>query len=68
MKVLDVRWFHGCGIVRVIDEYEGVKYFIKSIRPIGCETEQEDMQDIADWGSTFPNDAGDVLFGEKVAY
>ena len=67
MKILDVRWFNGCGIVRVDTALDGIRYFIKDIRPYGSETEQEDIQDIADWGSSFPKEAGDVLFGEKIA-
>ena len=65
MKILDVRWFagHACvGVVRVEDEYDGVKYYIG----VGeGHVEEADMQHIASWGSTFPNDAGDVLFGVK---
>ena len=65
MKILGVRWFNGCGIVRVDTALDGICYFIKAIKPFGGETEEEDAQDIADWGSRFPNDAGDVLFGVK---
>ena len=65
MKILDVRWFNFVGIVRVEDPYEGIKYYIKNIS--GLMTEDEDMKDIADWGSTFPKDAGDVLFGFATA-
>jgi hypothetical protein len=64
MKVLDVRWFcagHGnVGIVRVMTEYEGVRYYIG--RCDGAD-EEVDSQYIADWGSRFPIEAGDVLFG-----
>lgn len=62
MKFLDVRWFNDIGIVRVEDEYEGIKYFIKY--SVGYD-EEEDIKHIMDWGSRFPNDAGDVLFGVK---
>lgn len=66
MKILNARWFNGVGIVRVEDEYEGIKYYIKGMDGMGMtNTEQEDMEYIAAWGSTFPNDAGDVLFGVK---
>jgi hypothetical protein len=64
MNILDVRWFcagHGnVGIVRVMTEYEGVRYYIGR-----CDGEDEevDSQYIADWGSRFPIEAGDVLFG-----
>lgn len=68
MKILDVRWFCGrtnVGIVRVEDEYDRIKYYIAS--PPDANTmrssEEEDIQFIADWGSTFPKEAGDVLFG-----
>lgn len=65
MKILDVRWFCGrsnVGIVRVEDEFDGIKYYIGA-----CKGMDEDMdkQWIADWGSTFPQDAGDILFGVK---
>lgn len=64
MTILDVRWFcagHGnAGIVRVQTEYDGVKYYIGQ-----CSGHDEDFdkQHIADWGSSFPVEAGDVLFG-----
>jgi len=67
MKILDTLWFCGrtmVGIVRVETEYEGIKYYIAS--PPGeakGNNEEEDIQFIADWGSTFPRHAGDVLFG-----
>jgi hypothetical protein len=61
MKILDTRWFNRVGIVRVSDPYDGIKYYIKEID--GLNKEDEDARLIADWGSTFPNDAGDVLFG-----
>lgn len=67
MKILDTRWFCGrtsVGIVRVEDEYDGIKYYIAS--PPGeakGHNEEEDIKFIADWGSTFPVDAGNVLFG-----
>ena len=62
-KILDVMWFCGrsnVGIVRVKDEYEGIKYYIGSPRG---EDEDTDKMWIASWGSTFPRDAGDKLFG-----
>jgi hypothetical protein len=65
MKILDVYWFHGGGIVRVETDYDGIKYYINSFGPRGSSDEKTDMQHIADWGSTFPTDAGDVLFGVK---
>jgi hypothetical protein len=63
MKILDVKWFCGhsnVGIVRVDDPYEGIKYYISSCPGMN---EDADKEHIAAWGSTFPNDAGDVLFG-----
>lgn len=63
MRVLDVMWFCGrtnVGIVRVKTDYEGVKYYISSVSGLD---EKKDAEFIADWGSTFPKDAGDKLFG-----
>jgi hypothetical protein len=60
--VLGVRWFNNVGIVRVETEYEGIKYYIRE--GIGRD-ENEDVKLIAEWGSTFPTNAGDVLFGVK---
>lgn len=62
-KILDVRWSNNVGFVRVEDPYEGIKYYVSDLRR--GNTEEEDKQHIRDWGSTFPNDAGDVLFGVK---
>ena len=62
-KILDVYWFNNGGIVRVQTEDEGIKYYIRSIDSGRNESEQEDAQFIADWGNTFPTDAGEVLFG-----
>jgi hypothetical protein len=47
-------------VVRVDDPHDGIKYYI-GVAP-GLD-EQDDIQWIADWGSSFPTDAGDVLFG-----
>ena len=63
MKILDTKWFCGrtnVGIVRVEDEYDGIKYYIASVEGFD---ETVDAEFIADWGSTFPKDAGDRLFG-----
>lgn len=62
-KILDVRWFCGktnIGIVRVLTECDGIRYYVG-----GClgRDEQEDQEEIAAWGSTFDNHAGDILFG-----
>ena len=59
-NVTHVMWFNNIGIVRVDDLYDGPKYYIKTI--IGINPE-EDKQSIAEWGSTFPDDAGYALFG-----
>lgn len=69
MKIIDVRWFCGqsnVGIVKMKDEYDTIfKYYIGS--PPGLEwglNEEEDKQWLADWGSYFPTEVGDVLFGD----
>lgn len=63
MKILDTYWFNNGGVVRVQTDHDGIKYFIRSIDSGRNESEQEDAQLIADYGNTFPSDAGDVLFG-----
>ena len=68
MKILDVKWYcagHGnAGIVRVEDDFEGIKYYIGAFPgEEGNHNEQEDIQWIAEWGSSFPKAAGDMLFG-----
>ena len=56
-----VMWFNDVGIVLVELEYPPFrKYFIKHVPGFNEET---DIQYIKDWGSHFPNDVGDVLFG-----
>ena len=63
MEILDVRWFCGkscIGVVRTQDEFDGIKYYIGSCQG---QDEHQDMQMIADWGTTFPTDVGEVLFG-----
>lgn len=63
MKILDVKWFCGrtnVGIARVEDEYDGINYYIASV--VGFD-ENDDAHFIADYGSTFPKEAGDKLFG-----
>lgn len=61
MKVLGVHWFTNGGVVRVEDEYEGIKYYIRGLEVM--TTESQDAKQIADWGNTFPKEAGDMLFG-----
>lgn len=64
MKILGVRWFCGrsnVGIVRVHFEAEDeTRYYIKAVSGVN---EEDDSWDIAHWGTTFPTDAGNVLFG-----
>ena len=63
MKVLDVRWFCGASniaVVRVETEYEGIKYFIGTFT---YQDEEQSKQHIAENGSTFPTNVGDLLFG-----
>lgn len=63
-KIGDVIWFcagHGnVGIVRVYDEYKGFVYYIGQC---SGNSEEFDKNHIANWGSTFPTKAGDILFG-----
>ena len=64
MKLLDIRWFTNrglIGIARTEDEWEGIKYYITVVQ--NPSTSEADAQFVADWGSTFPKEAGDVLFG-----
>lgn len=63
MKILGVRWFcsHSTiGIVRVEVPFDGIKYYIGG--GSGMD-ERVDIEHIAAFGSYFPNDAGDLLFG-----
>lgn len=66
MNIIDVKWFCGrtnVGIVRVqFEAVDEIRYFISAIE--GFDPEY-DKQFIAQWGSHFPTDAGDVLFGVK---
>lgn len=63
MKISNVYWFcagHGnVGIVQVETDYEGVKYYIGQCSGLD---EDADAKHIADWGSSFPKQAGDALF------
>ena len=68
MKILDVLWFSGrstVGIVRVEDEWDGIKYYIGSppFSEYSPNSEDTDREWIADWGSSFPREVGDILFG-----
>ena len=61
MKVLDCRWFNDVGIVQVETDYDGIRYYIKAV--VNPTTEAQDARMIAEWGSSFPTAAGDMLFG-----
>ena len=63
MKILDSMWFINCGIVRVQTDYEGIRYYIRGIQSNEWSTPEKDAELIADWGSSFPDSVGDVLFG-----
>lgn len=60
MKILNVLWFNYVGIVQVETEVGEIKYYINQI---DGWNEEDDKKKIAEWGSPFPNDAGDILFG-----
>lgn len=66
MKCLNHIWFcagHGnVGILKVFDDYEGVKFLIGECSGVNKEA---DIRHIMDWGSTFPYVAGVALFGER---
>lgn len=61
---MNVMWFSGrncVGIVRVVDPYDGVKYYIGVGQGFD---EAHDAAYIADWGAKFPKEVGDILFGQ----
>ena len=63
MQVNDVMWFSGrylVGIVQVNDEFDGIKYYIGTAPG---NDEDADKEHIASWGSRFPKNVGDILFG-----
>ena len=64
MKDVNVKWFTGgagcVGVVRIIDEFDGAKYYIGVAEG---DNEDEDVEHIMGWGSRFPKSVGDVLFG-----
>jgi len=60
MNILDCMWFGNVGIVRAGTDYGEVRYYIKQVEG---RNEEIDKRDIADWGCSFPKDAGDILFG-----
>ena len=67
MKVINSIWFSGAtnvGIVKVNPTRGEIKYYIGSPSEGGID-EVRDEQWIAYFGSTFPDNAGKVLFGDK---
>lgn len=63
MQVLDVIWFSGTstvGLVQVMDEYDGIKYYIGAVSGMD---EKVDTEYVAAWGARFPKNVGDILFG-----
>lgn len=63
MSIVDTKWFCGrtnVGIVMVDDPFDGVRYYISAFSPT---SEQKDSEFIAAYGSSFPREVGDVLFG-----
>lgn len=66
MKVLDVKWFcawTNVGIVRVENSVGEIGYYIGGFVPTNSDI--DDAEHIANWGSHFPSEAGDILFGIK---
>lgn len=67
MEILDTYWFTdttGCiGIVKVLDKWDGIKYYIGHA---GGYDSAHDAEQIAGWGSSFPTEAGDKLFGVRL--
>lgn len=64
-EIIAVEWYEGTsvvGIVKVNDSNEGTQYYIGT--GIG-DTKENDIQRIVNWGSRFPNDAGDLIFKKK---
>jgi hypothetical protein len=63
MKFLGVEWFNQVGIVKCEGDLPGdIRYYIKDV--IGID-EKSDIEDIMAFGSKFPKNAGDALFGMK---
>lgn len=65
MKIFEAIWFGGCGIVRVEDDLEGIKYYIRDYETTVDKKEIDDCKYIVEHGYIFPKEAGDVLFGWK---
>ena len=64
-KFLKSIWFTNrdgtIGIVKVDDDFFGIKYYIGTTH--AGYSEEADAQHIVAWGTRFPKDAGDALFG-----
>lgn len=65
MKIIEAIWFGGCGIVRVEDDLEEIKYYIRDYETTVDRTIMDDSKYIVEHGYIFPKDAGDVLFDWK---
>lgn len=64
MKILGVIWFSGTstvGLVRCDVPYEGIRYYIGAATGMD---ENVDKEHIAAWGARFPNEIGDIMFGQ----
>ena len=63
VTIHEASWFTNgpgtVGIVRTSTPYDGTKYYIGTGRGLD---EREDVLHIADYGSTFPFEAGNALF------
>ncbi len=74
--ITGVRWFSSkdcIGVVQVVQSYQEEQYlktgkadFKYYIGTAFGDNEKSDMQYIADWGSTFPKNVGDLMFNEMV--
>ncbi len=62
-RVVDSRWFNDVGIVRVWGRFDGHRYYIGST--VEGNFMHQDEERIMKWGTKFPLDAGDALFGIK---
>lgn len=61
MTLLGIEWFNNVGIARVEGEMPGdIRYYIKSVEGF---SEEDDTMNVVAWGTKFPKDAGDKLFG-----
>lgn len=60
-RKIDAMWFNEIGIVRVTNPAgEYAQYYIGQCG--NGTTEEQDTNHIADWGTKFPTQAGDILF------